>query len=180
MAKFRPKNIDELNAMLAEISENWTPEIDKQILDKTRGSLGGFTKRGRTHSEESKQKIAQALKNKVRTQTHSENISKAKKGHAHSEATKKKIGLAGRNRAVGEETREKLRANSLGRKHSKEDLKKMMLSNPNRKAVWANGIRYSSMNEAARALDVTLSTIQYRVKSQAEKWKAYFIIDEEK
>jgi DNA gyrase/topoisomerase IV subunit B len=178
MTKRKPKL--DINEVLADLVENWTPADDKRILDKTRGSLGGFTKRGRTHSEESKQSISKALKNKVRTQKHSENISKAKKGHTHSEGTKKKIGLAGRNRVVGEQTREKLRVSSSGRKHSKEDLEKMMLSNPNRKAVCANGVRYSSMNELARALGVTLSTIQYRVKSQAEKWKQYFFIDKEK
>jgi len=174
------------------------------ILEKA-GNISGYKHteetlaklRARRHSEESKIKISEA-------QRKNDNPARFKEGHKHSEETKIKIskGRVGitlsedtkrrmsearlgvpspfLGKKLSDEAKQKIREAHLGRKHSAETLAKISqkLSQKIEVLDLETGTKttYYSMSEAARALDITQSTItRYFTRNNPKPCKGRYL-----
>lgn len=81
----------------------WIDKYDS-YLNGLNCNLGGKTRKGFKHSEETKEKL---------------------RGYKHTDESKEKIRLVNIGRIVSEETKEKLRLSNTGRKHSEETINKI-------------------------------------------------------
>jgi len=110
-----------------------SPNKGKSPSEETRQKLS-IAGKNRILSEEHKQRISKALTGKIRSEEHAEKISKAKKGKSngpHSEETKRKIAESQIGKImppVSEETRRKISASHTGTKRSEETKAKMSAS----------------------------------------------------
>jgi hypothetical protein len=93
MTKRKPKL--DINAVLADLVENWTPENDAAIERSTHHHNLSLSKMGTKLSEETKRKKSIALK-----------------GRSLSEETRRKIGLRHKNKKHSADTKEKMRKSS--------------------------------------------------------------------
>ncbi len=94
-------------------------------------------------------------------------------GRKHSQETKDKISAANRGRPKTERELERLREFNTGRKHTPEAIRKMKAGrgsmgteDPSFKGWWeCEGVRYTSMNKAAKGVGCSKPTIKNRVNN---------------
>ena len=105
--------------------------------------------KGKTHTEEAKQKMSEAQKGKMRTEDHKQKLREANLGKTHTEKTKKKMRETHTGKEHTEETKKKMSEAKTGEK------------NKTSKCVYQYTIdgtyvdSYGSSGEAARALGKT-------------------------
>jgi len=63
-----------------------------------------------------------------------------------------------------DETKRKISEASIGKTHADEAKIKMRNSSPNKKTCIVLGVSYMSLNEAARQLEISIATTNYRIK----------------
>jgi group I intron endonuclease len=138
----------------------WVYSKSKEELEKI-SKIKSEKLTGRIFSKETKNKMSESAKIKKFTQTHKDNIGKAVKkrgGYPHSEETKNKLSLL-----------------MKGRKNN-EHSKFMVENNPMSRGVSVNGETYISIAEACRILGVHRKSVAWRVKSEKEKYKDWFFM----
>jgi hypothetical protein len=143
----------------SRIYERAKNEVVKLISEK---------KKGTKVSDEQKRKTSETLKGRKRpTEVISKivNTRRESGGWKHSEETKKKIkDNNGMNR---EEVRNKLK----GRTISEETRKKRSESSVNKRPCNIDGVRYESIAEASKALNIKWDKVSDRIKSKSKKFK---------
>lgn len=194
----KPKTTEQINSILAEIAENWTPEIDKQILHKTRGHLSGLTKKGTKLSEEHRKKLAEAHAGRRDSEETRRKKSNSRQGIKFSEEHKRNIAIARKTQVVSEENIKKMIESNRGIKHSVErkgkvsaSLRQHFSSEENRekrtemnrrlraKPVSVDGNVFACLSDAAKFLGVSNTTVTNRIRSIRPEWKGYhFVIQE--
>lgn len=181
MAKRKSKTIDEINRINSEITENWDPQTDRSINDKTRFALMARSRIGIPRSEETKLKQSASLKGRVRPPEVLEKMSLSAKGKSPSEETRKKLSLANKGRVKSEQERKKLSKAGLGRQHSEETKRKIsILQRESRgRRISIEGVVYNSAADAVEALGIGRSCILHRTRSTSETWKDYFFVDKQ-
>jgi group I intron endonuclease len=139
------------------------------------------------HSEETRQKISQALTNHTRSESHCRNISLAKKGKPMSEELKQKISEAGKGRVLDAKAREnisKAKRGSLNpnyNKHPSEETIKKQQATVGTKQVMqcdseGNIIKiWDSIRSASKELGIASKNIYRSCKSELKaggyKWQ---------
>jgi hypothetical protein len=91
-------------------------EFKNAVSERVRGDKNYMY--GKTHSEETKDKLRQINKGKKLPQSQIDNIRKSLIGKTHSEETKKKIGDKHRGKIISEESKQKFRETMTGRESS--------------------------------------------------------------
>jgi hypothetical protein len=125
-------------------------------------------KKGVKLTEEHKRKTSETLKGRKRPQEVVDKIVKTRKensGWKHSEETKNKIRT--NNGMKREEVRNKLK----GREISDETKKKKSESSVNKKPCVIGNVRYESIVEASKVLNLKWDKVSDRIKSKSEKFK---------
>ena len=115
--------------------------------------------KNRVFSDETKRKMSESAKNKIMTQEHKDNIRKAvilRGGHPHSEDTKKKLSIL-----------------MTGRKNPNHS-KFMEENNPKSQKISINGVIYNTIKDATLMLNLSRSSIKYRLNSKTDKFKYWF------
>lgn len=115
---------------------------------------------GTTMSEEQKRKISDSLKGKVVSDETRQKLSEARKGVS-----------TGPRSAESELKRKATIAAKGGFKHTDES--RQAIADANKKAVMVDGVEYGSLQEAAKSLGVSQSTITNRINSKNPKFSGY-------
>jgi group I intron endonuclease len=118
--------------------------------------------KNRVFSDETKRKMSESAKNKIMTDEHKENIRKAvilRGGHPHSDETKKKLSI--------------LKIGVKNPKHSNF----MKENNPKSQKISIKGVIYKTIKEACLMLNLSRSSIKYKLNSKTDKFKDWFRID---
>jgi group I intron endonuclease len=117
--------------------------------------------KNRVFSIETRKKMSESAKNKIVTDEHKKNISEAVKkrgGVPHTEETKVKL------------------SKIMGGRKNPEHSKFMCENNPKSQIVSIDGITYRTIKEASELLNISRSTIKYRLNSENKKFKNWFKI----
>ena len=105
------------------------------------------SRKGYTHSEETKKKIRDSNKG-------------SNLGKIHSEETRKKVSEAGKGRTHSEETKRRLSEINKGKKHSKETCKKLSERDIGKLILnTENGVFYYGVKKASESICMTKSTL---------------------
>lgn len=136
---------------------NKTEEEIRLIREKKSKKL-----KGRVFSDDTKKKMSESAKNKILTKEHKENISKAVKKRGGVSHTK--------------ETKEKLSKIMSGRTNPYHSLF-MVNNNPKAQKVSIEGVVYNTIKEAVDSLNISRSTIKYRLNNKKEKFKNWFKLE---
>ena len=118
--------------------------------------------KNRVFSDETKRKMSESAKNKIVTDEHKENIRKAvilRGGHPHSDETKKKLSI--------------LKKGIKNPNHSKF----MKENNPKSQKISIKGVIYKTIKEATLMLNLSRSSIKYKLNSKTDKFKDWFKTD---
>ncbi|MEN6290516.1 MAG: NUMOD3 domain-containing DNA-binding protein [Methanobacterium sp.] len=134
-------------------------KTEDEILDIKRKKSEKL--KNRIFSDETRKKMSESAKNKILTDEHKKNIS---------EAVKKRGGFP-----HTEKTKEKLSKIMSGRKNP-EHSKFMRENNPKSQMVSIDGVIYKTIKEASELLNISRSSIKYRLNSKNEKFKNWFKI----
>lgn len=126
------------------------PGLGKSLTEEHKQKLW-LANKNRIISDETRLKISKIHKGKTISDEHKEKLSKAHLGKKASEETKKKMSLRHKNRIVSEESRHKL---SLSKNVP----------------VIVEGKRYLSYAEASCALGLSYSVLGYRIRSADPKF----------
>lgn len=132
-------------------------------------TLGGKSNAGFRHSEEAKKRISETLKGKHHSEETKRKISVANTGKApwlgkhHSKETRRKMSEINKGKRLSKETRKRISESCKGRFAGK--------NSPVAKAVIINTNYFDTMNEAAKAMNVTRLTIYRRIKRQVLGYK---------
>jgi len=132
-------------------------KTEDEILDIKRKKSEKL--KNRIFSDETRKKMSESAKNKILTDEHKKNIS---------EAVKKRGGFP-----HTEKTKEKLSKIMSGRKKP-EHSKFMCENNPKSQMVSIDGVIYKTIKEASELLNISRSSIKYRLNSKNEKFKNWF------
>lgn len=126
---------------------------------------------GRFPNAETRKKISEAGKGntynvgrKRSPETNAKIVAK-QIGHPVSQETREKMRISNSGKVRTEETLERMRKAVLGFKHTEETKEKMRTNRTNSVKVEINGNSYKSVSEAARQLNIPISTLKFRLKS---------------
>ncbi len=117
--------------------------------------------KGRVFSDESRMKMSESHRGKKLSEEHKKNIGNAVRkrgGIPHTEETKKKISEAHK-----------------GKKNENHSIY-MKKNNPNAQKVSINGVVYDMIKMASDRLNMSVSSIKYRLNSDKEEYKKWFKI----
>lgn len=137
---------------------HWIYAKTKEELDEIRKKKSNKLK-NRVFTDETRKKMSESAKKKIFTEEHKLNIGKA---------VKKRGGIP-----HTEETKRKLSEIMSGRKNS-EHSKYMSENNPNAKKVSINGVIYDTIKMAAKELNMSRSSVKYRLNSKNDKYKTWY------
>jgi group I intron endonuclease len=116
---------------------------------------------GRVKSAEERQKLSLANKGKKLTKQHIEKLRIAGFLRVQTPESNKKVSDSKKGKPRSEETKKKLSIANTGKKYGEETIKKLRLCRKNLVAVECvqNGIKYPSVNEAARQMGISVDRI---------------------
>jgi len=137
---------------------HWIYSKTKEELDEIRIKKSNKLK-NRVFSDETRKKMSESAKNKIFTEQHKLNIGKAVKkrgGTPHTEETKNKLSV-------------------IMSGHKKNEHSKYMCeNNPKAQKVSINGVVYDTIKMAAEELNMSRSSIKYRLNSEDDKYKNWY------
>lgn len=161
MTKRKPKL--DINAVLADLAENWTQEDDNRIEQSTIAAA-----------------ISRSLTGVKKSEIHRRNAAEAQRGRVVSTETKARIGARSKGRTHSEHTKKKLAERGADRVFSEETKKKISLAKQNQpgKSVSIESVVYNTMSGAAAALNLSRNTVVYRLRSTGKEWVRWFYVDD--
>ncbi len=164
--------INKMKNSLVDRYNSLTEDERKEIYGSP-GELNGMY--GRNHSEESRKKMSNVLKEIYKTQ---EVVNKGKKLEEIITTERAKEVREHLSKLASERTGEK--NHFYGKRHSEESRKKMSESRRGKKQpkqykpVMINGKEYESLTSAAKACNITIGAMHNRIKSKNPLYSGYF------